>query len=104
MKLPRMPAAVCSPLGDVAVGTLGSEESKKALAMFFGDQRAIGVSPNQSPISAWQSFFHELTHLAMWDSGVHQLLEEKQEEAVCDAMGTLLAYMLKVGQLKLKDV
>lgn len=50
----------------------------------------------------WMSLWHEITHLALSDSGATTNLKGKQEELVCDALGGYLTAMMKAGRLKLK--
>ena len=36
----------------------------------------------------WRTFYHELTHVAVIDSGLANNLRDKIHEALCDAMAT----------------
>lgn len=102
--LPGLPKSVFSVLGDVPVFLDQKiDYTESAMGLIEGRQRRITISPNQTDIAGWATLFHEMTHLAMWDSGVHNTLTKDQAEAVCDALGTYLAAAMQAGRLILKD-
>jgi hypothetical protein len=47
--------------------------------------RVIFVRPELARNVAEQVFSHELVHSVLLDSGLHNLLSDKMQEAVCDA-------------------
>jgi hypothetical protein len=87
--------------GPLVVEHCTPEESKIDRGFFLPDERVLKVSRDQPLAVQWQALFHELTHVALWDSGAHNALKGKQEEIICDAMGSFLAHMVTSGQLKL---
>lgn len=98
MKLPRIPQSVHTSIGRVPVElvpNLKDQQGDDCLGTWnFGD-RKIRLRPEQAPVTAWQTFFHEKVHMWLSDSGVSETLTVKQEESICDALSTaLLAEML----------
>lgn len=53
--------------------------------------RVIFVRPELSQNVAEQVFSHELVHSVLLDSGLHNLLSDKMQEAVCDALVPLVS-------------
>lgn len=99
-----LPGEAFSLLGSVPVTreSLGGPQDDGSHT--FGEyrlaERKIIIDPGLDPQRAWKTFFHEVTHLALDDSGVHYMLSAKLEEAVCDAVGGWLAGALKAGLLQ----
>lgn len=91
------------PVPDVAFSLLGPVKVlEKKLDGLFGiteyTPRTITLDEGQHPALAWSVFWHEVTHLVLFDAGVK--LPPKDAERVCDAFGTYLAAAVRSGYLK----
>lgn len=53
--------------------------------------RVIFVRPELAKNVAEQVFAHELVHSVLFDSGIHNLLSDKMQEALCDALVPLIS-------------
>jgi len=101
-KLPNIPKRMFSVLGPVPVTMQADLESKEnALGISRFKSRTVQLHAGSSSETVWQTFFHEMTHVAMWDAGCHDILKHKQREAICNAMGTYLAAAVQAGYLKM---
>lgn len=54
--------------------------------------RVIEIVDDLSAGVAMSVFYHEITHFALYDAGVHNVLSEVKIEAVCDAVGLALLH------------
>jgi hypothetical protein len=99
----KFPAEVFSVLGPLPVIRNDDlVEDREAFGETHFRPRTIVVDGKKSsPETRWSTLFHEMTHVALWDGGVHQSLTHEQREGVCDAMGTYLAAAVRAGFLKL---
>lgn len=108
MSLPAsLPGAVHSFLGPVPVTTEdlddpSSEYTGTTLGEWRPHTRSIHIHDPQDTTEQWRSLMHEIVHLALHDSGQRQILSAKQEEAVCDALGTYLTSAVASGFLSIK--
>lgn len=97
--LPPLPAGIVLAGGPVVIQRV----SPKALSEVAGDAlgyateapRRILLRDDLDPLTMWRVFGHELTHLALFDSGVSRAMrsvdpDRHWHEAVCDAMGLAL--------------
>ena len=50
--------------------------------------RRIEIEAGLAPQRKWHTFYHELAHVAMGDSGAQKLLRAKEEEVLCEAFAT----------------
>lgn len=99
----RLPSSVWSALGPVAVvKKKGLVRKEEALGKFDGRKRCITLAQENIPPVDATTFFHELTHVALWDSGVQNALTYEQTEAVCDAVGALFGGMMLAKCLTIK--
>lgn len=104
----RFAQALRVPTGLYGVaGNWKVEETEKGMEGLYGQQhageRTIRVHPNQHQDSKVQTLGHELMHGILWDSGLHYLLTEKMQEALCDAFGTWMVGACRAGMIVLKD-
>lgn len=103
MATTRLPSAVWSALGPVQViKTKGLVQDHEALGMFKGREREVHLELENNLTVDTQTFFHELTHIALWDSGVQNSLSADQIEAVCDAVGSYFGGMMLAKCLTIK--
>lgn len=99
----RLPSAVWSALGAVpVVKKKGLVKKQQAMGMFSGRKREVHLESENIPSVDAQTFFHELTHVALWDSGVQNALTHEQIEAVCDAVGSYFGGMMLAKCLTIK--
>lgn len=59
--------------------------------IFDALQNEIKVSMKYPHNSIISTFYHELGHVFLEQTGLHNLLKKKQEEAFCDAFGYWMA-------------
>ena len=97
----RLPAILHSTLGDIKVFSEGELDGGADRGQALLSDRVLKVDPDMDDRQRAQTFWHEAIHYALYDSGVHNVLDEKFEEAVCDAVGSFLAALMENGQLKL---
>jgi len=55
---------------------------------YSASKRQIELDPSIVEAHRIHTYFHELAHAALMDSGVSHLLSDRVEEAVCDAIAT----------------
>lgn len=63
---------------------------KKAYAEYDTSSYTITVDPETDPAKVEMYLFHELVHACMHISGVEQVLDIKQEEAICWSLQHML--------------
>jgi Zn-dependent peptidase ImmA (M78 family) len=97
MKLPR---SVFTALGPALIEVSEIADSKESFGIWNSQVRTVTIDGASSYENQLSTLFHEMTHIALWDSGVANFVEEKQAEAVCDAVGTYLAAAVLAGYLK----
>lgn len=97
----KVPGEVPSSLGPVPVEIAPFDDDHTLGEIFLKDRR-IQLDTELSPEALLKTFWHEVAHLVLWDSGVHNNLSAKTEEAVCDAFGTWLAAAQRAGFIKVK--
>lgn len=93
----HIPTHVPSLMGPLEVHQDPTMEERKLLGEACMRERKIRIQPSMHPLTAWQTLFHEMIHVVLFDAGVK--LAHDKEEAVCDAMGTFLAEALRGGFL-----
>jgi hypothetical protein len=92
-----LPESVPSALGPVPVSVVDSIHEDGRRGEFNEEQRTLSVRADLCESMQWQTLFHEFTHIALFDGAAHELLTEKQTEAVCNAVGTALAAAIASG-------
>lgn len=97
----RLPKAVWSTHGSIPVRLVDAPLGD-SLGAFDPVKRELHVDKGVNPENMGPTFFHELTHVALWDSGIQHFLDHAQTEGVCDAMGLFLSGMWKAGYLVIK--
>lgn len=91
MKYPKLPTTVSAPGGEIAVRItpaplkIGTQEVWGA---WDEGQRTIEISTDVPVKQRWKVFFHELTHVAITDSGLDNMISDELHEAICDAVAT----------------
>lgn len=64
------------------------EDGGHCWGLWLAPERRIKIEKNAKREHMWGTFYHELVHAALDDSGLSNLLTEPQQEALCDAMST----------------
>lgn len=100
---PRLPKEVFSVLGNMPLKLAKGACPDDALGYFDCNERLVAIHTQTSKEMIWPTFWHEVTHVALYDSGVENSLSVKELEGVCDAMGTYLAAMQRAGMLRVVD-
>jgi hypothetical protein len=54
-------------------------------------KRIIELQDELDSATAVATFYHELFHMALYDSGQHHDFDEKQTEKLCDLVGAMMA-------------
>jgi hypothetical protein len=93
--LPPLPAYVHTVLGPVGVRCESEPRGNKGepvTAYALVTQREIVIEESLPLTQKWQALYHEWMHFVLYDSGVANVLEDWQNEAVCDAAGTSFAF------------
>jgi hypothetical protein len=94
-----LPESVPSSLGPVPVTVVESIHEDGRRGELDEEQRRISVRGGQCDAMLWQTLFHECAHLALFDGAAHEMLTERQTEAVCNTVGTWLAAAVLAGWL-----
>lgn len=104
MKLPKLPVEAFSLIGPVLVTSLDAirAEKEELYGRFLPAERRIEISPGMTREIEWATYWHEVAHIILTDSGANNSLDERQVEAVCDAVGTYLTAMMLAGQLAVR--
>lgn len=90
----NIPAEFCGLGGPITVAEEENpvdEDGQKLLGSWDANTRRLVVRAGLNPNVAAATFFHEVVHSLLWDSGVQHFFSKKKLEAICDAVGTGLA-------------
>lgn len=98
-RYPPIPAAFDCPGGPVEVQVVESlqhiaDEGEHVFACYDLKQREIKVRKDMKRAEQWRSLWHELTHVALADSGLANGLTSELEEAICDATSAMVMRVL----------
>ena len=88
--LPQTVEAAGGTIRVVRVRTpiIDSDSGTECIGEFRHETRTIAIAASLRGRQRWHTYYHELTHAAMSDSGLWNRMTEKQVEAVCDAIAT----------------
>ncbi len=88
----KLPKTVSAPGGAVTVEVKKSGQvrsgSTEAWGTWEAHTRRIEIDGSSSLLHQWRTLFHELTHVALDDSGLSNGMPDELVEAVCDAVAT----------------
>lgn len=101
MSLPKLPAAVFSHLGPVAVHRVPKVDDADSRGECDFLTRALKVQA-ATPVVEWQTLGHEQMHAIVSDAGGDTVLSDAQLEWLCDAFGTWYAAAVAAGWLVVK--
>ena len=77
-------------------------DNSEVWGMWDDAKRLVTIDATATVEHQWFVLFHELTHAALHDSGLENLMDDKAVEAVCDAMATARMQEFR-GQLGVID-
>jgi hypothetical protein len=98
----RLPKALWSTQGAIPVTVVkGLMKDKRAFGLFNLVERYVHIDKGCGDDTQLATLCHELVEVALWDSGLHNVIKPKLKEAVCDALGTYLASAANAGYIKL---
>jgi hypothetical protein len=97
MSLPKLPAAVFSHLGPVAVERVPKVDDADSLGECDFHARRIKVKTGVTPMVEWATLGHEMMHAVVCDAGGDTVITDAQTEWLCDVFGTYLAAAVAAG-------
>jgi hypothetical protein len=98
----KLPEAVYSSQGPIPVVVADDlEERRQAHGEFIASSRVIEINGEDGNATQIQTLCHEMLEVALWDSGIHNILDHNVKEAVCDAAAAYLAAAVRAGFIRL---
>lgn len=93
----KIPKKVMALGGEITVAIVANlrYRRKKVSGLWMPDRRLIQIEESDTPREQAHTYFHELTHAALYDSGQHNLLTHDGNEAICDLMA--VARLREIG-------
>lgn len=90
MRLPALPTTVMAAAGPITVKLVDKLEDGGVgcWGLWIADEREVRIERHKSRAHMWRILYHELTHAALGDSGLDNLLTDQQQEAICEAVAT----------------
>ena len=91
MKYPPLPATVEAPGGTITVilkPTLRHPDGSECWGMFDLANRTIEIATTASKRHQWRTYYHELCHAALDDSGISQGMTEAMQETLCECLAS----------------
>ncbi len=87
---PPIPTEVESPGGTVRIeiGEAPVVEGAACDGLWDSGRQVISLDGNVSPRHQWRTYYHELTHVALTDAGLDEIIDPKLHEAICQAVAT----------------
>lgn len=96
----RLPKELFSVHGAVPLVRTDDGLDATDFAEFLFKERRVHMSPSIAKEMEWPTYWHEAIHVALYDAGTPHQLTDKKEEAICDAVATYLAAMMRAGMLR----
>jgi hypothetical protein len=94
---PKIPSILPCPGGDVAIKVVSPAEIKKfadpdeeLFGCYVQEERTIYLRSTIHGEQRMRVLWHELMHVGLEDSGLRNGLEHTLEEAICDALTSLV--------------
>jgi hypothetical protein len=104
---PFIPSRFPTLLGDIPVtrskANLKDSEGLIGKARLYSE-RSIQIASGVDPMVASQTFWHEVFHLFLSDSGLKNFIPSKVEEALCDSFGVFMANAQRSGAVHLTGI
>lgn len=81
-------------------------QSKNAFGMTNSLTRQVTLDKSllESESILWATFWHEVFHVFLFESGLDNLLKGPVKESLCDAFGTYMTKAMEEGFIKLDRV
>lgn len=95
--LPRKLPDTVEGLGG-AISVITTDEvrlSDNAIGMAQQQARKLFIEKGLHPVTAVSTFYHELFHFALYDSGLHHDFDDTQTERLCDLVGSMMSRLEK---------
>ncbi len=105
MRWPAIPKSVRGAGGPIKVRLVQkivSDEHGDCWGEWEPGKRLVRIEKGAPPQLRWKVLFHELTHAALDDAGVSNLLSFDGVESLCDAMATARLQEMR-GQLGMSE-
>ena len=90
-RYPALPKKVSMPGGDVTIILLPAvihPDGSECWGIWEESTRSITIDTTAKPAHRWLTYYHELTHVALTDSGLDDALHRNVVETLCNAMAT----------------
>lgn len=90
-RYPPLPRRLEQPGGPVTIklgSRLTDDGGHAASGHYANRERVITIDRTEPRSFQWLVLFHELTHVALLDSGLAQTLSDEVQEVLCDAIAT----------------
>ena len=94
---PKIPGSLPCPGGDVAVKVVSpaaimkyADPGEELFGCYVQEERTIYLRSTIHGEPRWRVLWHELMHVGLEDSGLRNGLEHQLEEAICDALTSLV--------------
>lgn len=91
MDLPRTVQGLGGPISVRKDSVVSPSESLMGLAQLRNREIRVEDHPAAAEATQVATFYHELMHFALWDSGHHVRFDDDQMEVLCDLVGTMMA-------------
>lgn len=89
MKIPKVVEGLAGPITVcISKGDINGEPDTLGLATFR--TRTIQIRQLHDPQVMWTTLWHEVFHFALYDSGLHNQLEDYEVEQFCDLVGAAI--------------
>jgi hypothetical protein len=72
----------------------------EAYGWWHKDERKVEIDSSAVIETQAATLCHEVVEMALWDTGLHNMLDDKLKEAVCDAIGGYLGGAMSAGYLR----
>ena len=89
MSLPRRVQGLGGPIAVATVTDFDTEDEQFGLSNM--QRRTIKLLADMPDDVMVSTFYHELFHFALWDSGQHHKFDKDTVEALCDLAGSMMA-------------
>ena len=86
-----VPASVPGLIADLPVVWVAKIDDGDSLGEFDPEKRIVYLACTiQNRALALATYYHEMAHAALWDTGANHPLSKNEEEAICNAIALIL--------------
>lgn len=96
-RLPKIPTRVQGAGGPILVRMVKrptGDAGEECWGTWCEETRTVRLERGAAPQHRWKTLVHELVHAAVDDTGLHELLTEDGEEALCKAISSAAMALL----------